>query len=111
VTQRPRPLSLELASELKRRLQRRFGPRLIDVRLFGSQARGAAHDESDVDVLVLIEGLTRPEKIAVFEVAAEVGIEGGMTLSALAMTPTEMDRLRSLEARLALDIDREGIPA
>ena len=42
--------------ELKRRLESRFGPRLLEVRLFGSYARGEQDDESDVDVLLLFDG-------------------------------------------------------
>jgi uncharacterized protein len=106
-----RPLALELAAVLRRRLEARFGARLSDVRVFGSQARGTAHEESDVDVLVLVDGVTHAEKIAIFELAAEIGIDGGMALSALVMSPTEFQRLRSIEARIALDIDREGISA
>ncbi|MGI9032338.1 MAG: nucleotidyltransferase domain-containing protein [Acidimicrobiales bacterium] len=35
----------------------RFGPRIRDLRLFGSVVRGDASEESDVDVLVLVDDL------------------------------------------------------
>jgi len=39
-------------------LKKRFGSRLVSVALFGSVARGTAHfPESDVDILLVIEGL------------------------------------------------------
>lgn len=96
---------------LRRRLEARFGQRLVMVKLFGSYARGEAHEESDVDVLVLIEGLTHREKIAVIGEATEVSLASGDSLSPLAMDPAQLAELRRLEARLALDIDREGIEA
>jgi predicted nucleotidyltransferase len=99
----------DLALGLRRRLLPRFGERLELVRLFGSYARGDAHEESDVDVLVLVRGLTRPEKIAVIEAAGELGLAAGRSVSALAMDAEEFQKLRTLEARLALDIDREGV--
>ena len=43
--------------ELKQRLALRFGERLLAVRLFGSRARGEAHEESDVDVLRGLAGV------------------------------------------------------
>lgn len=43
--------------ELREALRALLGDRLADLRLFGSQARGQAHDESDIDVLVLVHQL------------------------------------------------------
>lgn len=90
-------------------LGQRFGSRLESARLFGSFARGEPHDESDIDVFVSIRGLSRSEKIEAIELAAMVALGSGRALSALAMDPDEFERLKSLEARLALDIEREGI--
>src|SRR4030081_1448955 len=45
------------------RLRSVFGARLREVRLFGSYARGEANDASDVDILVLIDGLTSLEML------------------------------------------------
>lgn len=43
-------------------LERRFGARLLELVLFGSYATGSAHEDSDVDVLVVIEELTAAER-------------------------------------------------
>ena len=42
--------------EARRRLDALYGDRLVRVVLYGSQARGDAHDDSDVDVLVVLKG-------------------------------------------------------
>jgi len=44
----------EILARLKAELQRRYGERLAEVRLFGSQAREEATEESDIDVLVVL---------------------------------------------------------
>ncbi len=36
------------------RLRQRYGDNLLRVRLFGSKARGDAHEESDFDLLVVL---------------------------------------------------------
>jgi hypothetical protein len=64
-----------------------------------------------VDVCVLVHGLTHAEKVALFERVAELGWETGWPLSVLAMDAEEFNRLVALEARLALDILREGLAA
>ncbi len=58
-----------------------LGPRLRDLRLFGSKARGDDHDESDIDVLVLVENLDGETNFAVIDLAGEIGYRGGTFLA------------------------------
>jgi len=46
----------ELLKRIKATLQEAFGPRLRGVILYGSEARGTAEPDSDIDFLVLLEG-------------------------------------------------------
>jgi predicted nucleotidyltransferase len=46
----------ELHRELKARLSEAFGDRLEGVVLYGSEARGEASEDSDIDVMVLLRG-------------------------------------------------------
>lgn len=43
-------------SELRSHLERLYGQRLISLMLFGSQARADAQPDSDIDVLVVLDG-------------------------------------------------------
>jgi predicted nucleotidyltransferase len=47
--------TLMLLKELKQRLVQRFGDEIKYVILFGSQAKGMAQDDSDYDILVVLE--------------------------------------------------------
>ena len=91
------------------RLRPLFGERLRELRLFGSFARGDAHEDSDVDVLVLIDGLTGREIGVVAGEAAPILIDTGLPLSPLPMSTEELDELRRGERVLARDLDEEGI--
>ena len=91
------------------RLRDVFGDRVHDVRLFGSYARGEAHEDSDVDVLVLVDGMTDREIGVAAGEAAPVILASGLPLAPLPMSTERFDDLRRRERLLAKDIDAEGI--
>lgn len=104
------PASLRPALErYSERLQAIFGPRLREIRLFGSYARGEANEDSDVDVLILVDDLTDRELGVVLEEVAPVVLETGLPLSPLPMSTERLDALRRQERLLARDLDEEGI--
>lgn len=113
----PRPAALPSAvraalQRFKDLLTHRFGDRLRELTLFGSHARGEAHDESDVDVLVVVEGLTESERSEVMELAYDADAadrEAWVGLSPLPYSEVQAADLRSRERLLFRDIDREGI--
>lgn len=51
-----RPSVRAALREARRALHAMYGDRLVKLVLFGSHARGEAHDESDVDLLVVLRG-------------------------------------------------------
>jgi putative addiction module component (TIGR02574 family) len=91
-------------------LSERFADRLAGVRLFGSYARDQARPDSDVDVLVVVTGLTRRERQEVLDLAWDAYAETLVHVSPLALSETEWEMLRSREYLIAQDIEREGIP-
>jgi uncharacterized protein len=52
-------LSGTLRKEIRARLEGAFRDRLQGVLLYGSEARGEAREESDVDLMVLLDGPVR----------------------------------------------------
>lgn len=86
-----------------------FGERVMLLKLFGSSVRGERGEESDIDILVLIDGLTDVEKRRVWDEGTLINIDCDALLSPLVMRPEELQKLRDRERRIALDIDREGI--
>jgi predicted nucleotidyltransferase len=64
-------------------VRQRFGGRVTAVTLFGSRARGEGRDDSDLDILVAVRDLARQDRLAVIDLAADVGLERGLVLSPL----------------------------
>jgi hypothetical protein len=54
------PALQQMLFEFRKGLERIYGPRLAGLVLFGSQARGDALPDSDIDVMVVLHGPVSP---------------------------------------------------
>lgn len=70
-------------SEFAQGVRQRFGQRVAEIRLFGSRARGEGRGDSDLDVFVQLEGLTREDRRFVQDLAFDIGLSRGLLLSPL----------------------------
>jgi predicted nucleotidyltransferase len=95
--------------QLRGLLVERFGDRLLRLVLFGSQARGEAGPDSDVDVLAIVRDLTGTERREIYEIGAEVYMETRVHVAPLAMSELEYAELERLERLLPNEIARDGI--
>jgi len=102
------PLTAALG-DLSRRLRERFGEALLDLRLFGSYARGEAHEDSDVDVCVVLAEVDWSRQGAVIDLAADVGLAHGLSISPTVFDRTTFERWRAQGRALVIDIERDGI--
>ena len=81
----------------------------MDVRLFGSCARGEAHEGSDVDVAVVLERLDWATRCNVIDLATDIGLQHDMRLSPTLFDRATFDRWRAQERPLVMDIERDGV--
>jgi hypothetical protein len=82
--------TITVFDELKSLCKETFGARLISLAVFGSTARGTARPDSDLDVLLIIEGLShlRMERVKEFEPVERA--LGKIMISPILKTPTEI---------------------
>lgn len=102
--------ALAAAREFGRRLRARFGSRVVDLRLFGSTARGEAHEESDVDIAVVLDTVDWDTRAQAIDLATTVGLEMDLLLSPTVLDRETFDRWLRQERALARDIVDQGIP-
>jgi len=102
-------LVAQTVNEFRDRLAHRFGPELLDIRVFGSYARGEANEDSDVDVFVLLGDPTWNDRRAVLDIAGDLFAERGLLLSPTIFDRARWEEWRRQERPLAMDIVRDGV--
>jgi predicted nucleotidyltransferase len=105
------PAIRDAVASYRARLERELPGRVLRVTLFGSWARGEAHEDSDVDVLVVLSHATGAERARAIDAGGMTGLERGLVVAPLVLTEAEWNELVRHERRLAREIERDGVSA
>ena len=100
----------QILRELKERLSQLYGARLRGLYLFGSHARNEADDESDVDVLIVLDRVDdySEEIRRTSEVMSDASLKYGVTLSRYFSSEARWQEDTTL---FYLNVREEAIPA
>ena len=88
-------------------IRERLGEHLKKIILFGSRARGDDDPESDYDVLLVVDEVTREINDAINEVSGSILCEQSVVFGAIAVSETEFDT--RLHNPLLMNVRREGV--
>ena len=102
--------SAQLRKLVKDGLQDAFGQRLRGVILYGSEVRGDAQPDSDIDFLVLLEDSTNhwQDTLTCINALYDLVLEIGRPIHA---KPVDADLYELQQSPLHQMVRREGIPA
>lgn len=97
-----------ILAELRSHFEQIYGDRLVKMILFGSQARGEANFDSDIDVLVVLKGQVNPgEEIErTGNIVADLSLQYDEVISRLFMDEHQFIHRNS---PLLRNIHKEGI--
>ena len=76
---------------------------------FGSRARGTATEESDLDVCVVVEGLTEEMDDIILGIACDVGIQYDLVITPITYSLGEFEQGPLSVSPLVRVIRREGV--
>lgn len=97
-----------ILQELKKELKNLYGERLKKLILYGSYARNEAWKDSDIDVVVLLDGEVLPGKEIerMIDIITDLNLKYNILLS---VYPTSEESLQKTKSPLLLNIQREGL--
>ncbi|MBM4312635.1 MAG: nucleotidyltransferase domain-containing protein [Deltaproteobacteria bacterium] len=104
-----RKLIQKAIQELKQRLVQRFGAD-VELRIFGSVARGDYHEHSDIDILVVLPVLVdNAIEEQIFDMAYDIELEYGLVIGTIAYSKDFWYSDRAAVMPLFRNIQRESL--
>lgn len=94
---------------LARQLRRDFGTRVTEVVAFGSRVRGDHGPESDLDLLIVVDGKTPRLEEAVVDRIVDVELETGVVITPVIKDRVVYARERELATPFFRNVSREGL--
>ncbi|MFQ6107215.1 MAG: nucleotidyltransferase domain-containing protein [Thermoplasmata archaeon] len=100
----------DVLSKLKAEVRELYGERLKALVLYGSWAKGDATEDSDIDMVVVLEGSVSPgrEIERMIEAITDILLEHNELIS---VYPVSEEDYENVNSPLLMNARREGIPA
>jgi len=98
----------EIIDDFSQRIRGLYGPRLKQVILYGSFARGDATDASDIDLAVVLEGEVNPvnEIDRMIDIVTDLNLAHNVLIS---IYPVSESDYMSTNSPLLMNLRREGV--
>ena len=100
----------DILKEFREALENLYQKRLKSIILYGSWARGDATEDSDIDLLIVLEGKVIPGKEIdrMIDIITEINLKHGVLIS---IYPVSEEDYSTINSPLLINVRRERVPA
>jgi predicted nucleotidyltransferase len=91
----------DILIELKNSLKELLGEDRVRLILYGSKAREDYDNESDIDIAIIVRGLTRELKNRILDAVADIEVKYLMLISTLVISEEDFEFLKKRKRRIA----------
>ena len=100
----------DILKEFREEVENLYENRLKSIILYGSWARGDATEDSDIDLLIVLEGKVIPGKEIdkMIDIITEINLKHGVLIS---IYPVSEEDYSTINSPLLINVRREGVPA
>lgn len=99
-----------ILKDFREEVQKLYNRKLKSIILYGSWARDAATEESDIDLLIVLEGKIAPgrEIDRMIDIITELNLKYGVLIS---VYPISAEDYLVVNSPLLMNVRKEGVPA
>ena len=100
----------DVLKEFKSQIESLYGSRMKKIILYGSWARGDATEDSDIDLIVVLEGSLEPGKEIdrMIDIITDINLKYNVLIS---VYPVSAEDYLTLKTPLLMNARKEGVPA
>lgn len=95
----------EFSSLIKHALKKN----LFDLKLFGSKSTGKFHDESDIDVLIVVNQRNEEVMNLISDILLDVELKYASKISPVVLTTTELIKNKQHQTLFYYEVSRDGV--
>jgi predicted nucleotidyltransferase len=103
------PTEEKALSEFSSRIKNGLSKNLFDLKLFGSKSTGKFHDESDIDILIIVNKRNEQILDTISEILLDVELKYDSKLSPVVLTVSEFMQNQKHQTLFFHEVARDGV--
>lgn len=96
--------------EFKKKIIQKFGKEILELKLFGSKARGDSKRYSDIDVLIVLKSLSKKREDFILGLTTKLLLKYGVDISPCIYSKKQISKYKRIPSIFLQIVEREAIP-